>query len=288
MYKSLLISVLCVSGALAQTVTMVQGPNMVQASGPVAIGFAKGPGMGVSHVTGAPYSAQMTTTQVQTLADGNRITQTMTGDVARDSQGRVRRDETLPIMTPSGGEAPQLIFIEDSVAGVMYALDAQKKTATKMPMMIQKPGTVTTSGGGEMGVTIMGGGVGGGFATQSFKTSGGPLSDPNNVTKTDLGTQTMEGVTVQGTRITHTIPAGQIGNDQPITITTETWFSPDLKVLVMSKSSDPRMGDTTFQLSNVQRTEPTASLFTVPADYTIQDAPTKNFVFSQPAQKSQE
>jgi len=87
----------------------------------------------------------------------------------------------------------------------------------------------------------------------------------------------MERVLVQGTRITHTIPAGSIGNEQPIVITSETWFSPDLKVLVMSKSNDPRMGETTYKLTNIQRSEPSAALFQVPADYTIKEGPAKIF-----------
>ena len=83
----------------------------------------------------------------------------------------------------------------------------------------------------------------------------------------------MEGVLVNGVRTTHTIPAGQMGNDRPIMIATEVWTSPDLKTVVYSKRSDPRMGDQTFRLTNIVRTEPNPSLFTVPADFKILDAP---------------
>jgi hypothetical protein len=89
----------------------------------------------------------------------------------------------------------------------------------------------------------------------------------------DLGSQTMEGVIVNGVQTTHTIPAGQIGNDRPITIVTEVWTSPDLKTVVYSKRSDPRMGEQTFHLTNIVRTEPNPSLFTVPADFKIVDGP---------------
>ena len=81
----------------------------------------------------------------------------------------------------------------------------------------------------------------------------------------------MEGVTVTGTRTTRTIPAGQIGNDRPISIVTEVWTSPELKTVVYSKRSDPRMGDQTFQLTNIVRAEPDPSLFMVPSDFKIQD-----------------
>ena len=94
----------------------------------------------------------------------------------------------------------------------------------------------------------------------------------------DLGSQTMNGVLVSGVRTTHTIPAGQIGNDKPIRIVTEVWTSPDLQTIVSSKRSDPRMGDQTFQLSNIQRTEPDPSLFTVPADFKVLDGP-QNFIY---------
>ena len=79
----------------------------------------------------------------------------------------------------------------------------------------------------------------------------------------------MEGLMVNGVRTTRTIPEGQIGNDKPISIVTEVWTSPDLKTIVYSKRSDPRMGEQTFKLTNVVRAEPDASLFTVPADFKI-------------------
>ena len=66
----------------------------------------------------------------------------------------------------------------------------------------------------------------------------------------------IEGVRAEGTRTTMTIPAGQIGNELPINIVSERWFSPDLKVLVMSRQSDPRFGETTYRLTNLSRAEP--------------------------------
>ena len=87
-----------------------------------------------------------------------------------------------------------------------------------------------------------------------------------------LGTQFMEGVTVEGVRTTVTIPAGQIGNEQPIHIVSERWTSPDLKVLVMSRQSDPRFGETTYRLTNLSRVDPAPELFEIPADFTVIDA----------------
>ena len=93
--------------------------------------------------------------------------------------------------------------------------------------------------------------------------------DAGEVTTENLATQTMEGVQVTGVRTTQTIAAGKIGNDRPINIVTEVWTSPELKTIVLSKRNDPRSGEQTFKLTNIQRGEPDASLFTVPSDFKI-------------------
>ena len=80
---------------------------------------------------------------------------------------------------------------------------------------------------------------------------------------------------MNGIRTTRTIPAGQIGNDKPISIVTEVWTSPDLKTVISSKRNDPRMGEQTFQLTNIVRAEPDPSLFAVPSDFKIIDGPQK-------------
>jgi hypothetical protein len=83
--------------------------------------------------------------------------------------------------------------------------------------------------------------------------------------------KTIEGVAVEGRKTTTVIPAGQIGNEQPLTIVSEEWRSPELQVLVMTRHSDPRSGESTYRLSNIVRAEPDRSLFMVPPDYEIKD-----------------
>ena len=99
-----------------------------------------------------------------------------------------------------------------------------------------------------------------------------PMPAGGNINREELGTQVVEGVAATGTRTTTTIPAGSIGNEQPLLIVSEQWFSPELKVLVMTKHSDPRTGETIYRLTNILQTEPTRSLFEVPADYTVRDS----------------
>lgn len=203
-------------------------------------------------VTGAPFSATVSTQITRTLADGNRIDQTIKGTIARDSQGRTRREMTLPgaLLAPVTTTSPQAVFINDPVAGTSYILHPDRKIADQMPF----------HGWRRMGEKVR-------------NRFGGTKRFGNETTTTDLGTQTINGVAAQGTRITRTIPAGQIGNEKPITIVTERWYSPELQTYVMTKTNDPLMGDTVFQLTNIQREEPGPSLFQVPSDYTVNQRP---------------
>jgi hypothetical protein len=75
----------------------------------------------------------------------------------------------------------------------------------------------------------------------------------------------------EGSRTTVTYPIGAVGNDRPIISVSETWTSPELKTVVLSKNSDPRNGDSTTRLTNISRLEPDASLFQIPSDYEIVD-----------------
>lgn len=93
----------------------------------------------------------------------------------------------------------------------------------------------------------------------------------NTVTK-DLGTRTFDGVKAEGKLRSYEIPAGEIGNRNPIVVSDETWYAPELQITVYTKHSDPRSGDTVFRLENLKREEPAAALFGVPSDYTVKEA----------------
>ena len=206
-------------------------------------------------VTGAPFTATVTTQVTHMLVDGNKIQRTITGTIARDSQGRTRREMALPalgLLAPAGNAPHHDVFIHDPVAGKSYMLHLDTKEANEFPVHAHREGG---KGLGQLGDL--------GFGKQ-FQ---------NEETTTDLGTQTINGVSAQGTRITRTIPAGEIGNERPIVMTTERWYSPDLQTYILTKRSDPLIGDTVMQFTNIQRQEPDASLFQVPADYKITQGP---------------
>ena len=99
----------------------------------------------------------------------------------------------------------------------------------------------------------------------------GPDSGEKAPNSENLGDQTIDGIHVTGTRMTHTIPAGKMGNEKPITVTSERWYSPDLKATITTKHDDPWAGELKTELKNVSASEPDASLFAVPADYKVVD-----------------
>ncbi|MGB7848421.1 MAG: hypothetical protein WBL63_22600 [Candidatus Acidiferrum sp.] len=279
--KQGLIFILAASASCALGQDMPRTNVVYQSSGAgIVTAGAIGKGMSAP-VQGAPYSATITNESVQTLADGNRIAQNSTGTTARDSQGRTRQDAALPtIGNLSAANAPHLVFIMDPVAQVSYTLNLTDKTAHKIPMPAGGAGIVGGAVGTKVFVTQfadsspMGGGAP--AATIGMKMVG--AEEHAQVNTEDLGTETMEGLLVTGARTTRTIPAGEIGNDKPISIVTEVWTSPDLKTIVYSKRSDPRMGEQTFKLTNIVRAEPDASQFSVPADFKLTDSP-QNFVY---------
>jgi len=99
-----------------------------------------------------------------------------------------------------------------------------------------------------------------------------PLLPQGKGERRSLGTRDFDGVKAEGTQTTHTIPAGEIGNEKPIVITSERWFSPELQLVVYARTHDPRSGETVYRLANLRRGEPSADLFRVPSDYRRRDS----------------
>ena len=245
-------------------------------------------------VTGKPLSAIQERHSLQTLGDGTRIENTDSNPFYRDEQGRTR--------TELGKSGAVTVSIQDPIAGFVVTLDPVNKIAHKMPLPAGGPvwfsGAPASGSAPAVGAmaTAQSSGVAhleirheaiavGGVATGLMPppTAGGDVfikrietNLPPAATQ-DLGSQMVNGVTAQGTRTTMTIPAGQIGNDRPIQTVNERWFSSDLQMLVKSSNSDPRFGETTFQLTNISRVAPDPSLFQIPADYTIEEGKTGTF-----------
>jgi hypothetical protein len=254
---------------------------------------------------GAPYSAQTVTESVQALADGNRIVKRTTTQVYRDGEGRTRTESEGTTVSPAvfavgtmthvqpHVRPTTVINISDPVSGYTYMLYPDTRTAVRNGVVILTQGGVTHSTISPDSTGVVTTRSEGGSTTVEFRArstdvavgsastyhvevdrptaTGVKIPDPNATTE-QLGTQVIEGVTATGTRTTTVIEAGAIGNEQPIRIVSEQWYSPDLKTLVLTKYSDPRSGDTTFRLTNIVRAEPDSSLFVVPSDYSFSNS----------------
>ena len=268
----------CAFAQNAVTVTHYRtgGPAGVTAAAGVVV--AAGP-----PVEGAPYAATVTSKSTQTLEDGSLIVQSNTGSVARDSEGRTREDAPMPAVDDSSMRTPHLVFVQDPVAHVSYVLNLTNKTAEKAPLP-SGAGVNTrlvvrsrTALGEETGDALF---VGAPEGQVAVMTSG-LLAGIQNVRSEDLGSKTIEGLMVNGVRTTNTIPAGEIGNAKAIQVISEVWTSPELKAVVYSKLSDPRTGEHIFELTNILRGEPDASLFVVPSDFRLVDGPVPASVDSE-------
>jgi hypothetical protein len=266
------------------------GPCTMQTSGPpgdigiVSIGGAFALQEQTEVVAGHPYTAQAITEMTQTLSNGSHITQRNQATVGRDSKGRTFRVQSMnalgPWLSTSGGPAPggstqfapTLTTIFDPVNRTHIDFTDNPKVAH----ILRLPGTpsATASVFRPAGPTVayFGGGSpgGAGFGTQvRMDSQTAPEGREPEVEK--LGEKTIEGVKVVGTRTSFIIPVNSIGNDEPLEITHETWYSPELGLIIESTQNDPRFGRTSYSLESISRAEPNEKLFQVPTGYRVED-----------------
>jgi len=246
-------------------------------------------------ISNAPYSAEAVTESTQVLSDGNRIARKTTTRIYRDSEGRTRREQV------NENGVVETVSIVDPVAHLSYVLQPESRTAYRdfaliaVPAMIRSKMEAVQAAGeklsaedrakldlekvrrqapGHEGVVVYPDGPPPPPPpAPGVQVRVGVARIPDGQTvREELGRQSVEGVAATGSRSTMTIPAGAIGNLQPIKVVSEQWFSPDLQVLVLTKHSDPRTGDTTYRLQSIVRAEPDRSLFSVPPDYTLKES----------------
>ncbi len=209
-------------------------------------------------VTGAPYSGTETLTIAEKFADGNSVNTTTTALKARDSQGRTSVTETITPAAASGKAPYTRTIITDPVAGFRYELNSATMIAVQTRMPRQGRGEPTGSAPSS--------------ASAAVRTAKpGTVTRQNGaiVTTSSNGTATVNGVLATHELVTEVIPAGAIGNANPITTTRTTYISPDLKIPVQIKTVDPRVGTTDMELTGISTGEPGAAMFAVPAGYTI-------------------
>lgn len=213
---------------------------------------------GVKMVKGAPFSATATSETTQTLQDGSVIRRTSQVSMYRDSQGRSRHEATFTGFGPltASGTPKKMVMISDPVAGVHITLDDEQKVAHQSALHVHGGNSANAQSAPSFGGKMQ--------ELMQKEEAAGLLK------KESLGTQTINGIVAEGTRTTHIIPAGQIGNEKALQVVSERWYSADLQIVLKSTRTDPRTGTTTYTVTSIQRTEPAATLFAVPAGYSVQ------------------
>jgi hypothetical protein len=204
--------------------------------------------------SGAQFSAIYETTSTHTLPNGAHVTQSGSYErLYRDSEGRARREMLLRL---AGDETNGIFIIEvfDPIAGVQFVLDDQSHIAHRAPFSAEKPRPPS--------LTVPG------YTAETDPAARRP--NPNESTEYFVN-QTMEGVNVVGKRITRNYAAGFQGSGVPFTIVNEEWLCPELDMRILDKSTDSRGTERTFRVSNINRSEPDASLFRIPEGYTTVD-----------------
>ncbi|MCA1589722.1 MAG: hypothetical protein LC730_05320 [Acidobacteria bacterium] len=251
-------------------------------------------------VKNLPFSAQAVSESMQTLADGNRIVRKWSNKMYRNSEGRIRREGSsgpgMAFGTHMFGD--RAVTLLDPNGGYHYSLDTFARTARAMAVhppsigklegqnvFIRRPMTEKIEIEGHAGQAAEGGQryadtvkrtIVQGIASTLENGVAAAIAGPGQMTKYDtrtesLGTQNIDGVEAEGTRTITTIPADAIGNERPIEIVYEKWYSKDLQIVVASRHTDPRFGEQTYRLTNINRTEPDPSLFELPNGYRLLD-----------------
>jgi hypothetical protein len=271
-------------------------------------------------IKGAPYSAETIIEGIQALADGNRINKKTTGRVFRDGEGRTRREEDRPngtvnisIVDPIAGFSYSLdaasrvawrtpapaggIFfskLEEARVQERLRTDLEERSVLRSKISgdeearqveARKAGSSDEQSKAAADEDKMKAAAAGGRGGGGGRGRGMIARTPMALPAITLERKTLEGIPVEGRKTTTTIPAGQVGNEQPLIITSEEWRSPDLNLLVMTRHADPRTGESTYRLTNIIRAEPDRSLFMVPPDYTVKDTGIRKMLEQEFARK---
>lgn len=222
------------------------GPGFGPPLGGIDVLAAEPPDLG-SAVAGSPFRAEMATEIIQELSDGNRIEFRTTSSMARDGSGRIRHEQTLPPVGPIMPNVEvRIVTISDPVLRTLYLLDPNRKTALKSALP-RGPRIGTNPRGAD---------------PRGRPDRAGIVSEP-------IGVREVAGVRAEGTRSTTTIPAGAFGNVRPIKVVDERWYSPELKLVLESKRTDPRSGTVEYHVTSLVRGEPSPELFQLPSDYAV-------------------
>jgi len=206
-------------------------------------------GVFVTPVPNVPLTAVAEVQSTQVLDDGTSVSKKTFNNIARDSQGRIY-NERRALVPESYNDTPQLIsfHIYDPTTQLNTFLEVDTHLARQSVRLETAPA----------------------LALAQSRPSVVPVNRPG-YQEQDLGTESMENTVVHGVRKTRTISATASGTGKPIVVIDEYWYSEELHLNMLVKHDDPRTGQQTVAITQVNRSEPPPSTFEIPADYKIVD-----------------
>jgi hypothetical protein len=216
-------------------------------------------GADILPVVGAPFSAVGTSSETTTFADGNRVVRTTKTNYFRDAQGRTRVERQMMGMMGASNAFPPMPTIFDPITGEMYHLNPQQRTADQFPSFVKQPAVQAP---------VQAPPIQPGLNVPQLNMGFGGLPGAYESKTTDLGEKFVDGLRVEGTKLEYTVPVNTFGNEKPVKVVAEQWFSPELGVIVASSQRATIGMQSTYKLENIERAEQDSSLFVVPSDYT--------------------
>ena len=203
-------------------------------------------GIKISSVAGKPFSGSDSIDWTRTLGDGSVIATHQDAKLARDSQGRVYRERVtrFPANSDQKSRVKAFIILDPVAHSRTECVIAARRCEVDDFHGLRRPAPLPDG---------------------SFS------SDKGNLVRESLGSDSIDGLEVVGTRETFTLNAGVVGNTEPLTTTGEYWYSPDLEVNLSITRKDSREGKLVIHVVDLVRSEPDASLFQIPANFVVED-----------------
>jgi hypothetical protein len=243
---------LCAAVALSGSLVAYEQPQLHDNTPVLGMGTAQvGQVFSLPPNPGAPFTATVEFEATQLLSDRTIVTHKSTSSVARDSKGRTRNELRVLVDGPNGQEPETLqVILFDPGTKVRTTLSPKTHTA------VQAIAKVST---GDVAPSPI--------AAGTSKASRAAVARPPQAEQ--IGMDYMNGLQVKHFRERRRVTFGESGNESEVETVYEYWYSPDLKVNLLSKHNDPRTGSQAATLKNIHRGEPNSSLFEIPKDYRI-------------------
>lgn len=235
------------TGAGLQTVQIRQPADEFQQSLPANAAHAPDPDRGVPGLyipllAGQPFSARVQVEFTRQLPDGTSIAEKYYAQEARDGAGRVYRESRDAVPADSDREPPLLwTILYDPLDSLIDTCYPERRMCRQM--QLASPPAVEEPGPSPDGMSVL--------------------------TRENLGTKTIDGLTAVGTRDTRSFKPGAFGNDKPIDVVKEFWYSPRLQVNLLVTRIDPRRGTEKLEFTDLKLGEPGAEWFALPEGYQV-------------------